>query len=53
MPMHISSSTIQDFGDSFLLVILEWIRDNFAVDDVYDYDTLYQWALDNEFVEKE
>jgi hypothetical protein len=53
MNIHISEATKNEFGEIFLLQIIEWVRDNFSVEDVYDFDTLYQWALDNGFVDEE
>ena len=33
--------------------ILEWVRDNFAPDQVFDEDELARWAKDNDYYKEE
>jgi hypothetical protein len=31
--------------------VVEWVKDNFSLDDLFDFDTLSEWAKDNGFVD--
>jgi len=32
--------------------VLDWVADNFAPEEIFDEETLRQWALDSGFVEE-
>ena len=58
---YISSRTAEDFandlfknrGRELLEESIDFIKNFFAPDDVFDYDQLRDWAKDNGFVEEE
>jgi hypothetical protein len=57
MNPYISNNDKDEFGQRFCPDIaewfLEWVTNNLAPEDVYDYNTLSQWALDNGYVTEE
>ena len=49
--MYIHDSDFRSFGLTFLDNIIEWVRDNYAPEDIYSEDELREWAFDNGFVD--
>jgi hypothetical protein len=41
------------FGDDLLDKVVEYVKDNFHPDDIFDESDLEEWARDNGFVKSE
>ena len=44
--MYIGNSTKQDFGESFLQDVCDWVGRTFNPNDIFDNDELTKWVED-------
>lgn len=54
--MSKNSIDLRDYifdDDAMFDNIIDWINTNLNPDDIFDYDTLEDWAFDNGFVRRE